>query len=102
MTITPAQKKQLEKIVKEMQKPGKGKKELIAGSGRYLAIGRLSLLKTQSHKRPLTDAVDLAMAFTGPPKDAIKMFPESNFSLKAAFGQGFVADVAGKYSSWIM
>lgn len=79
-----------------MHTPGKHKKELLPGSGRYLAVDRLSLLRSKVHKTPLTDAVQLAMAFIGPPQDAIRVFVGSYFGLKAAFGADFVADVAGK------
>ena len=78
-----------------MRTPTKDKKELLPGSGRYIDTNRMSVFKTKMRNDPTRDAINLAMAFVGPPKDAIRIFPGSHFGLRAALGDEFVSDVTG-------
>ncbi|GAV00577.1 hypothetical protein RvY_11404 [Ramazzottius varieornatus] len=61
---------------------------------------RFKTCKSELHRNPFIDAVDLALLFFGPRHNALDLFVGRGFGLQAALGNGVVTDIVGWIKSF--
>ncbi|GAU90760.1 hypothetical protein RvY_03134 [Ramazzottius varieornatus] len=93
------QRRILEKTRLSLKTGGFGKVELFPRSNVWVCGTRFKTFKSELHRNPLIDAVDLALLFFGPTHNALDLFVGRGFGLRAALGNGVVTDIVANFSN---
>ncbi|GAU89307.1 hypothetical protein RvY_01873 [Ramazzottius varieornatus] len=98
--LNPNQRRILEGTRLSLKTGGFGKVELFPRSNVWVCGTRFKTFKSELHRNPLIDAVDLHLLFFGPRHNALDLFVGRGFRLQAALGNGVVNDIVGWINSF--